>query len=156
MLIGQKHLIQCRCILHQFKKMKNAPLHRFVVFSTVDDDKPVIKFAQCNNCGIIHKIVDIGRSEILKDREHMSSIISVSEIKLSLNPSLVSILDANFCDLPTYEMVKFIIDQKKWGEIVILSSEEESGTRQGKYVRIMGEALFNVDSFTREEFITNG
>lgn len=157
MPLGQKHLIQCRCILPQFKKLKEPPRHNFVVFSVIDDDnKTVVKFAQCNNCGIIHKVTDVGRSEIVSGREHMSSIVSVDDLKASLPEKLVSVLEVNNCDLPTWEMVQFIIENQKWGDFVVLVSEEEDGQRQGKYVRILGENLFKVESFTREEVIKNG
>ena len=143
---GQKHLIQCRCILSQFNKLKDPPRHRFVVFSVIDDDdKPVVKFAQCNNCGIIHKVTDVQRSEIVSGREHMQSIVSIDDIKLSLPEKLVNVLEINKCDLPTWEMAQFLLENKKWGDFVVLNSEEEGGLRQGKYVRIMGETLFKVE-----------
>lgn len=151
---GLKHLIQCRCILPQFKKLQNPPRHKFVVFSVIaDDGNTTTKFVQCNNCGIIHKVIDIGRSEIVSGREFMSSIMSIDEIRSSLPEKLANILTANDCDLPTWEAAKFINENKRWGEFVVLSSDEEDGMRQGKYVTIIGDNLIKVDSFTREEVI---
>ena len=44
---GIKHLIECQCILPQFKKRENPPYHKFVVFSIIDDvDEVLEKFAQ--------------------------------------------------------------------------------------------------------------
>lgn len=151
---GLKHLIQCRCILPQFKRLKNPPRHQFITFSVIGDDNVAIpKFVQCNNCGIIHKVTDVGRSEIVSGREFMSSIMSIDEIKASLPEKLAGVMETNNCDLPTWEAVKFIIENQRWGEFVVLSSDEEDGTRQGKYVTILGETLFKVDSFTREEVV---
>lgn len=154
MSIGQKHVINCRCILQQFKRVQNAPVHKFVVFSVIGDDNVVIpKFAQCNNCGVIHKVVDLGKSEIIQSKEHMSSIVTLDEIKASIPEKLAMVLEANNCDLPTWESASFIVENKQWGNFVVLTSDEEAGTRQGKYVRILSESLLKVESFTREEVI---
>jgi hypothetical protein len=150
---GLKHVIPCRCILTQFKRLKNPPFHKFVVFSVLDDDQMVHRFVQCNNCGVIHKVTDVGRSEILQTREHMASIVTLDEVKTSVPEKLGAILEANQCDLATWESVAFIVENQKWGDFVVLNSDEEGGTRQGKFVRILSESLFKVESFTREEVV---
>lgn len=149
---GQRHLVKCRCVLPQFKGVKNPPVHQFVVFSVVDDDDNVkMKYAQCNNCGIIHKVTDICTSEVISGKETMGSIVKIEDIKLSLPPNLTDILERNNVDIATWEQAQFILENKQWGNFVILAQEEESGTRQGKYVRIMSETFFKVESFSREE-----
>ena len=149
---GQRHLVRCRCVLPQFKSIPNPPQHQFLVFSIVNNDDTVkVKFTQCNNCGIIHKVTDICTSEILPGKEAMGSIVKVEDIKLSLPPNLSDILERNNCDLPTWEQAQFILEEKQWGNFVILAVEEESGTKQGKYVRIMSETFFKVESFVRED-----
>jgi hypothetical protein len=140
--------------MQQFKRIKNAPSHQFVVFSVIDDDnKAIPKFAQCNNCGVIHKVIDVGKSEIMVGKEHMSSIVSISDMRMALPEKLVGLLEANSCDLPTWESVSFIIEHKRWGDIVVLASDSEAGLRQGKFVKIIGESLFKVESFAREEIV---
>lgn len=149
---GQRHLLKCRCVLPQYKGVVSPPTHHFIVFSVVNDDDTVkSKFAQCNNCGIIHRVTDICTSEIMSGKEAMSSIVKVEDIKLSLPPNLTDILERNNCDLATWEQAQFILEEKQWGNFVILAQEEESGTKQGKYVRIMSETFFKVESFSREE-----
>jgi len=149
---GQRHLIKCRCVLPQYKGIVNPPAHQFIVFSVVDDKDVVkIKYSQCNNCGIIHKVTDICTSEIISGKEAMSSIVKVEDIKISLPPNLSDILDRNNVDIATWEQAQFILENKQWGNFVILAQEEEAGTRQGKYVRIMSETFFKVESFSREE-----
>ena len=76
---GQKHLIKCRCVLPQFKKLDNPPVHKFVVFSALNEEGNVVtKYAQCNNCGVIHKVTDLCTSEIIPGRseEHTSELQS--------------------------------------------------------------------------------
>jgi hypothetical protein len=148
---GLKHLITCRCVMSQFKNRPDPPRHQFTVFSSMNDDSTVnVKFSQCNNCGVVHKVVDICRSVIV-NREEMGSIMTVDELRPSLPANLASILDSNRADLPTWEMASFILENKRWGDFLVLSTDEVDGTRQGKYVRIMGENMFKVESFTREE-----
>jgi hypothetical protein len=154
MATGFKHLIKCRCVLSQFKKVKNPPVHQFIVYSEVDDsDNVVIKFAQCNNCGLIHKVIDLCKSDIIEKKEDHPALLTIDDIKVNLNQNISTILVKNGCDLPTWEMVQSIIDNKRWGEFVVLSSETESGSRQGKILQILGESLFRVTPFSREEMI---
>lgn len=150
---GLKHLVTCRCVLPQFKRHVDPPRHMFAVFSVVEDDGEFrVRFAQCNNCGIIHRVIEINRSVVVS-REAMGSLVTIDDVKGSLSPRLADLLEANGADLATWEMASFIIENKQWGAFVVLAADEESGLRQGKYVRILGEALFKVESFTREEIV---
>lgn len=152
---GQRHLIACRCILPQFKGRQDPPRHQFSVFSSIsEDDSVVVKYAQCNNCGLIHKVIDICKSEIMQGKEAMSSILSIDDIKLSLPQNLSNILERNNADLSVWEQALSIIENKDWGNFVPLTSELDGGTRQIKYVRIMSESFFKVENFSREEIAT--
>ena len=150
---GLKHLITCRCVLPQFKRAPDPPQHQFVVFSVINDDNTVRpKFAQCNNCGIVHKVVDVCRSEV-GQRETVGSILTPDEIKATLPQPLANALDANSVDQATWEYAKFVYDNKQWGTFVVLTTDEEDGMRQGKYVQILGENMFQIDTFEREEIV---
>jgi len=154
MPVGQKHLVKCRCVLPQFKRAMHPPAHQFVVFSTINDDDTVkLKYTQCTNCGVIHKVTELGRSEIIQNKEFMSSIISIDDIKMSLPPQLVSTLESCTADLPTWEAVQFIYENKQWGNWVVMTSDTDGDTKQGKYVVILGENMFKVETFVREEVI---
>lgn len=154
---GQLHLVKCRCVLSQFKKTNNPPAHQFIVFSVIDDNDAVIpKHAQCNNCGLIHKVTDICTSDILAGKENSVSILGIEDIKLSLPPNLVAILERHNVELPVWEQAQFIIENKAWGEFLILAKEEEKGIKQGKYVRIMSESFFKIDTFNRTDIATPG
>lgn len=149
---GLKHLVNCRCVLHQFKSRKNPPSHAFVVFSVIEEDNRVQpKYAQCNNCGIIHKVVDICKSEILEDKEQMKSILSIEDVKCSLPPNFVNVLESNSADLATWENVQFLLQNKEWGSSVVLTSELNDDTRTGKILIVLGESLLKVELFSREE-----
>jgi hypothetical protein len=47
----------------------------------------------------------------------------------------------------------FLVDHKKWGEHVTLMSEADGESRHGKILRIIGENLCKVETFTREEIV---
>lgn len=150
---GQKHLIKCRCVLPQFKNSSDPEKkqHRFAVFSEVVDDAVKQKFAQCNNCGLVHKVVDICTSEIMAGKEEMGSIVTIDDIKMGMNPNLSTILERHQCDLSTWEHAQYVMENKRWGDVVILTSDLEDNNRIIKYIRVIGENLFKVDSHIRQE-----
>lgn len=151
---GQKHLIKCRCVLPHLKGRDNPPQHQFMVFSKIDDnDNVIVKYSQCNNCGLIHKVTDICRSEIMSGKEEMKSILSIEDIKTSLPKNLVDILERNDVDISSWENAQFIIENKQWGNFVVLAKEEEDGVINGKYVRIMSETFFKIESFQNQAIL---
>jgi len=150
---GQKHLISCRCVLPQFKNSSNPIAHKFVVFSEIKEGSTVVKFAQCNNCGVVHKVTDICTSEIMQNKESINSILSIDDIRFSLNTKLSSILDRHNCDLPTWEQAKYILENKKWGEFVVLAVDGDGDEKVIKYVQIISDGIFKVDSKNRKDTI---
>jgi len=82
-------------------------------------------------------------------KDHMNSIIKIEDIKASLAPNFVNVLEANSADLPTWEAIQFIVENKRWGDFTILNSETEGGEVHGKYIRVLGETLCKIESFTR-------
>jgi hypothetical protein len=136
---GVKHLIQCHCILPQYKNRRDPVFHKFVVFSIVDDNDEVIhKLSQCNNCGVVHNIVD------------SSALLSIVDIRMSLPKDIASVLEAHKCDLPTWEYVKFVFDTERWGEIIVLSKEELGDFTQIKLMKIISENKINIENRTRK------
>lgn len=151
---GHRHLIECRCVLPQFKARKDPPRHKFVVFSIVDENDIVeTKYAQCNNCGLVHKVIDICSSEIQQSKESSSFILSIDDIKLSLPKELAIILEKYKVDLPSWEQAAFILENKEWGNFVMLEQEDEGDSKMGKYVRILGETLFKIENFSRNDYV---
>lgn len=144
-----RHLIQCRCFLQQFKK--TGRFHQFSVFSLIDDDDVVKpKFVQCPNCGIIHRVFEIGKSEILNGREYMNSIVSLDDIKLSLGPRITSVMEKHeIDDVSAWEEVKHIIDNQLWGSFIVLSKEHHNDEMNIKLLKIVNNDSFVVDTETR-------
>ena len=149
---GQKHLVKCRCVLPQYRHLENPTQHRFIVFSVIDDDGSVIpKHVQCNNCGIVHKVTDICVSEFVNKED--VPIVSIEDIACSLPDKLVGVLERHKVDLPTWEAVQFIIENEKWGDFVLLESDDMHGETVGKYIIILGKELFKVKTFERNDTV---
>lgn len=146
-----KHLVECNCILKQFEDYDPPVFHKFIVFSIINDDgsiKPC--FAKCNNCGGIHKVTEVGSSQKLK-RESNPTIPTIEEIKTNLPEKLVELLVVYNLELPTWQEIKFVIENEKWGRPIILQKEEEQGERYGKYLLVAGKTLWTINSFSTEE-----
>lgn len=147
-----KHLLECKCFLPQFKNSNPQVFHKFLVFSEVDckDGSLVPSYAQCNNCGVIHKIMEIETSAILK-KENMPSMLTIDDIKTSLPSRLAGILDQNDCDLPVWQEAQFILKNSLWGNGFILAKERDGTKILGKYIVILGTDLFQVSPFERDD-----
>ena len=154
---GINHLIECQCILPQYKKRDNPPFHQFVVFSIVDEtDEVVEKFSQCNNCGVVHKIHDICKSEIAVGHESLNSLPNKDDFKLMLPSSVTDILTSYDCDLYKWEQVAFILNQDKVGDRIILSKDEISGKVQGKFLTYNGNNKFMIEPFLNDSEVSDG
>ena len=81
-MTGQQHLIQCHCVLPQYRGRKDPVYHKFTVFSIIDESDTVVpKFVQCNNCGVIHKVYDICKSEIITGKDEMRNTAKIDDFK---------------------------------------------------------------------------
>ena len=146
---GTKHIIECRCILPTLKNREDPPLHQFIVFSVIDNnDKVCEKYAQCNNCDVVHRVYDLCKSEILASREELKSALTIEDIKFTLPEAVANILENYECDLPTYEHVKFMYDFKVKDEFTILTKEQNESRIEGKVLRYKEGKTFSIEPFS--------
>lgn len=147
MATGIKHNIQCLCVLPQFRKKQNPPFHEFIVFSIIDDSNTVEpKLAQCNNCGVIHNVIDICKSEVATNREELI-LLSKSDIKIMLPSPVVDLLENYDCDTPTWEHALFIVNEKKWGDFIILERNSIDEGFDGKILRFKENNRYAIEPF---------
>jgi len=85
----------------------------------------------------------------MSSKEHMSSLLKIEDIKPSLHANISNMLEVNSADLATWEAVQFIVENKRWGEFVVMTTETEGNEITGKYARILGDSLCKVETFTR-------
>jgi len=144
---GIKHIIECQCILPQYKNKNNPVFHKFVVFSVMENDQIQQTYAQCNNCGVVHKITDLCRSTILSGKDEIRSILNEAEIAMTIPSDLAHILESYSCDLATWQHAQFIYNQSKWGEQIILLREEINSEVVGKILLLEGPNKFKIEPF---------
>jgi hypothetical protein len=151
---GLKHLVECHCVLPQFRKRKNPPYHSFVVFSLFDkSDTAIPKHARCNNCGVIHNVLDICKSEIQAGQE-VGAVMTIEDCGLMLPAGVKQVLDTYGCDVPDWEHALFILQNEKWGDFIIIHREEtEAGDLTGKILRFNGPGNYRLEPFLQKRTV---
>ena len=153
-MYGLKHIINCQCILPQFNNIKNPPFHRFVVFSVVDNEDKVEKsYAQCNNCGVVHSVFEIGKSDIIQGRDEINSIPSIEDIRLMIPEGVSNVLTSYKCDLATWQHVQFILDNSLYESHVVLTKEFINDEITGKLFRFVSKGKYKIESFSHKDSI---
>jgi hypothetical protein len=152
-MTGIKHLIECHCILQQYKKRADPLYHKFTVYSKIKDDKVELKYAQCNNCGIVHKVYDICRSEIVTGKEDHNVGLTIEEMSIQLSDKLSNLLSVNNCDYATWEHVLDIIESSRWNESVVIKREIIDSKENIKILSILSEEKVKITSRSIEDEI---
>jgi hypothetical protein len=150
---GIKHLIQCRCILPTLKNRKNPPLHKFIAFSILEDDKVQNKIVSCNNCGVNHLINDMCSSEFLSS-ETTAASLTLEDIKVMIPDGVVSMLETYEKDLPDYEHINFMMVHEQVNDFLVLTSESTDEKKVGKILRYKGENKFIIEPYSTTEIIS--
>jgi len=151
---GIKHLIECHCVLPQYRGKEKPVYHKFVVFSVIDDSDTVIAtHTQCNNCGTVHKVYDVCKSEIIAGKDESAVVETIKDFQISLPSSLFELFENYHLEVPDYQYARFILENRKWDETIILASENEDETKSGKLLRFVAEDQFRVEPFVRQEVV---
>ncbi len=149
----QKHLIECHCILPQYRKAPEPVFHKFIVFSEIDNDVVNPTYVQCNNCGAVHKVYDLCKSEIIVGRDELRTMTTIDEVKLGMSSDIVGLLEAYDCDLPTWQHVKFSIVNNLAGEKIILTRDIIEEETQGKVLTVKEDGTFLLENYINREYI---
>ena len=147
-----KHLIECKCVLPHLQEIDPIIWHKFIVFSALEIGTANIvpSYAQCNNCGVIHKVTEVGTTELLR-KEEMRSLPSIEDLEMELPEKLASVLKRHECEIHVWQEAKFIVENKLWGRFIVLTKENEGSTVIGKALMIFGTSMFKIENFEREE-----
>lgn len=151
---GFKHLIQCHCILPQYRNRPDPVFHQFVVFSTIDESDTVSpKYVQCNNCSVIHKVYDLCKSEIIAGKDELLSVTTIDDVKYGIPEDIRGVLENYNADLPTWEHTQYVLSSKEWGTSIILTRDVLEEETQGKLLKIDGPGEFKIETFIIENYI---
>ena len=99
----------------------------------------------------MHKVYDIERSEIFPGKDQTEYTIEIDDLAISMPEQLVKILKKYNSDISNYEHAKNIIEEKRWGEIIILKREILEEKEQIKYIEILSNQNFSI----KTNFIEN-
>ncbi|MAG26179.1 hypothetical protein CMI47_11510 [Candidatus Pacearchaeota archaeon] len=139
-------------MLPQFKGKKDPVFHKFVVFSQFNDNSEIIpKIAACNNCGVIHNIIDFCRSELYYGTDDTASIITKDDLKHNIPDDITKLLIDHNCDLATWEHVCFIYENNKYDEQIIIAKNRIMGSTQIKIVTINSDGKLIIKSILRKD-----
>ena len=146
-MIGTKHLIQCHCVLPQFRKMDNPIFHKFVVYSKFKDGQQISEsLARCNN-DAVHRIIDLCKSEIVIKIEDTDIVVDIDEIKVGLPDKIVSILEKNNTEIPVYQAIDHIFEEESWNSSVVISRQTVNNEKiHVKILEIKSENKFRIKS----------
>ena len=154
MSYGYKHLVECHCVLPQFRHKKTVTYHKFAVFSVADESDTVSPhLAQCNNCGTVHRVFDVCKSEILAGKDESRAVEKKEDVCLSLPSALVELFASYRLELPDYQFARFILENEKWDSMIVLTSEHTVTAREGELVRFVSQDKFRVEPFSSTEVI---
>lgn len=140
----QRHAIRCRCLL---KQQRDQSPFTFLTCSLLVDGAVVPSYVECPNCGIMHRVFDICRSEIQGRVELTGAVKTIDEIRTSLPDKISSVMSSYELDVSSWQQAQLIIDNALWGEHVILKSEQlADGVKLVKVMRILGASLVKVET----------
>lgn len=146
---GVKHLIECHCMLKIFRDVESVKYHKFPVYSKIDEDGKIIhKLAKCNNCESLHYIYDYCKSELRGGKDQTSVTLTIDDISLCLPDRLNQVLFKSYCDISTWEHCLDIVEEKRWGETVVLSRDVIDENEQVKILIIKGENTIKIENKT--------
>ena len=149
---GAKHLVQCHCVLPQFRGADPPVFHRFVVFSVIDgEDRVVEKVVKCPSCDALHRVTELGQSEIIHGRDGSASAMDVEDIKSQLPTSLVSVLERHKVDEATYEQALFYVNTYNTDDPIVLAREKMDGRTSVKALWLRPDRSLRIETMVRQD-----
>lgn len=156
---GQKHLIECKCVLPQFQNKKPVVYHCFVVFSELDEDMNVLEHYEiCNNCQAVHKIIDLCKSEVVPTNlleEEKIQVLEEDYYKKRLSAGIVGALDSNQVELATWKEVYYHFSNGNWGKEIIIKRDDDGDDVVVKVIKVYDRKTFKVEQYTHKKTLIN-
>ncbi len=146
-MLGQKHMIECHCILPIYKDATPTIYHKFITYSKIDESGKIIpKYVNCNNCGITHHVYEICRSDIKIGKEDIKSIRTIEDIRIGLPDKIIDILEKHDCAIEDYELVEDIFEQEIFPSELIIKREIIDEEHHIKLLKISNMKKFKIES----------
>lgn len=151
----QRHAIRCRCILNQQKNQDNPKPFTFLTCSLIEDDVLIQSYVECQNCGILHKVTDICKSEIISKSDLSGVVQTIDELKASIPDKILNVMKPyqNELDISCFQQVNLILEHSLWGERVLLKSDFIDNNKMVKYMRILAPTLVKVETINGQTYV---
>ena len=148
MISGQRHLIECHCILPIYKNAKTQIYHKIAVYSMFNEQtgKVIPKYVNCNNCGITHYVTEYCKSEIQIGKEDITSIRSVLEVEIGLPEKLTKFLKQYSPTIDILEEVEHVFNNQLFPKGIIIKREIIDEKHNIKILNLINEQRFTISS----------
>ena len=152
---GQRHLIECHCILPLYKNRLSPVYHKFAVFSFLDEKtgKVIPKYVNCNNCGVTHFVKEFCKSEIKLGKEDIKTVRDIKEVSLSLPGKILEILEEYNSTIDIYEEIENSIDNSDFPKEIVIKREIIDERYHLKLIKLLNHDRFKIVSEVLEEII---
>ena len=145
---GQRHLIECHCILSIYKNKNPAIYHKFSVYSMIDKktNKVMPKYVNCNNCGVTHLVDELCKSKIQIGKEDITSIRSIEEIELSLPEKLTKFLKQYNPTIDVLEEIEDVFNNNLFPKGLVIKREIIDEKYNVKILNLISEKRYTIAS----------
>tara|TARA_Y100000592_G_C5377288_1_gene271613 strand:- start:373 stop:843 length:471 start_codon:yes stop_codon:yes gene_type:complete len=139
------HLIDCHCILKIYQNIEKHVYHKFIVFSELEDDNFKKKYVECNNCGSIHEVTNINKSNIMSDSTKYKALVTSKEdLHFNLPEKYVSFLVKNKVqETYIWENINYLLENNLEGSI-IYNKESIDGNVICNFININNKGNFSI------------
>lgn len=134
-------------MLKQQLEQREPEQFRFLTCSLLIDNVVVPSYVECPNCGIMHRVHDVCRSDIQNRAELTGAVQTIDEIRASLPDKVSSLMSSYELDISSWQQAQLIVENCLWGEHVILKTEAlPDNVKLVKLMRILGPTLVKVET----------
>jgi len=140
-----KHLVECHCVLPQYRNRQELVYHKFTVFSLLEDDSVVEKLVRCNNCDAVHRVFDVCKSEIFIGDLDLTTIRTPQEILSELPQGLRESLIPLSLDMCTLEHILWCVENDKH-EKIPLRKDTVKGKLFVKFITLRPEGKWKFET----------
>lgn len=154
-MAGQRHLVECHCILPLYKERQPPVYHKFAVYSVLDEKTGKVeeKYVTCNNCGVTHLVKEFCKSEIRTGKENLGSIRSIDEVKISIPAKINQILEPYNATIDIYEEIEDVLENSEYPRQIVIKREIIDEKYHLKILNIIANDRFKILSEVLEDTI---
>lgn len=147
------HTLECQCILPIYNKVEKPVYHSFVVFSTFVDDSLEEKYVECNNCGVVHQVLNVNKSNIISDvTKYKSLVVSKEDLSYNLPSKYLDFLTKkNIEEVYIWEKINFLLENDISEKVLFNRSQIDNYT-VCEFIEVIDKDKFKItkDKFQRD------